>query len=219
MWLYHLNVAVCQITRPYWRLGLVGDRASIPRSGPLLIAANHQSFLDPWFLAFCFPRPIRYLMTAKWYYRSPAWNFFFRAWGTEPVRDGDSRGTINAVCDILRRGEVSGIFPEGGISRDGRIQRFRPGLARMAALSGAPVLPVGIRGSFRAFPRGAKFPKPKTVKVHVGEPMRFPGAPYTKPPPRDLSVPFTRDVYRAVCHLAGQDERALLIDEPASSAS
>jgi 1-acyl-sn-glycerol-3-phosphate acyltransferase len=194
-------------------MGLVGDRSLIPKEGPLLLAINHQSFLDPWMLSWCFPRPIQYLMTAKWYYKSPAWTYFFKKQGCEPVREGNSRGTIDAVCNILARDGVSGVFPEGGISHDGKIKRFRPGLARMAARSGALTIPVGIRGSFKALPRSKFFPRPHPVKFHVGAPIEFPGAPYDGPPPRDISNAFTREVFEAVCRLAGQEERIALLDE------
>ncbi|RMG45319.1 MAG: 1-acyl-sn-glycerol-3-phosphate acyltransferase [Acidobacteria bacterium] len=203
MWLYRVNAAVGQLVRPYWRLGLTGAVEAIPREGPLIVAANHQSYLDPWFIGIVFPRPIRYLINSEWYHRSPLWRALFRAWGTEPVRSR-SRETIEAVCGILRRGEVVGIFPEGRISLDGRLQPFRPGLARIAALSGAPVLPVAIRGAYEAFPKTARVPRPREVKVHVGVPLVFEGAPWPTPPPRELAERFRTRVFEEIRRLAGQ---------------
>jgi 1-acyl-sn-glycerol-3-phosphate acyltransferase len=207
MWLYHANVVLGQFLRPYWRLGLRGEVDRIPRRGPLLVASNHQSFLDPWLIGFIFPRPVHYLMTERWYYRSPLWRFFFSSWGTVPVSEGNAQGTIDAICGVLARGEVCGIFPEGRISDDGRMARFRPGIARMAAQSGAPVVPLGIRGSFRTLPRGRRFPRPETVKIHVGPPLVFPDSPRQETPSRRETVDFTQDVLRAVCRAAGQEER------------
>lgn len=206
MYLYHPSMALGQMVRPYWRLGLVGEIDSIPRKGPVLIAANHQSFFDPWLIAFCFPHAIRYLITAEWYHKSPFWKWFFKGFGTEPVRLANPRATIDAVCEILARGEVAGIFPEGAISYDGKMKRFRPGLSRIAARSGVPVVPVGLRGSFRALPRTQLVPRPATIKIHVGKPMTFPGSPIDGPPPRDVATEFSDRVYHEILRLAGQDQ-------------
>jgi 1-acyl-sn-glycerol-3-phosphate acyltransferase len=207
MWLYRLNHALGPLIGLYWRLGLEGAVESIPRRGPLLLLSNHASFLDPWLIGMAFPRYIRYLITNRWYERSPLWKGVFRAFGTEPMQTGNPRATIEAVCRVLSRGEVTGIFPEGRISDDGRIQPFRAGATRIAALSGAPVLPLGIRGNYRSLPRHRRFPRPVRVRVHVGEPMVFPGSPTNGPPPRTESVAFQVELLREICRLAGQEDR------------
>jgi len=207
MWLYWLTYIGGQALRPYWRLSLVGDTRGIPRTGPLLLACNHASFLDPWLLGFTFPRGIRFLISRQWYFRSGPWNFVFRANGTIPVGESPSR-TLDAVCEALGRGETVGVFPEGRISRDGRIQPFRAGLAHIAARTGSPVLPLGIRGNFRSMPRDRRWPSPSTIKVHVGTPVTFPGAPVARPPGRETSESFQAEIVRQVCRLAGQDGRA-----------
>lgn len=212
MWLQHAVMAASPLLRPYWRLRLVGAVDRIPRTGPLIVAPNHGSFFDPWFIMMVFPRPIRYLITAQWYYKSRAWNAFLRAWGPIPVHDEEPRQTLRAVCEILDQGSVCGIFPEGKISFDGRVQRFRSGLARVAGLSGAPVVPIGIRGNFRSLPRSRRFPAPTRVTVHVGEPVVFPGSPYSRIPPRAETREFLRHVFEAVCRLAGQEERIRELD-------
>lgn len=176
MWLYRLNRAL----------------------GPVV------GLVDPWFLGMAFPRPIRYLITRQWYERSRAWRAVFGALGTVPVRAEDPRATVDAVCGILARGEVVGVFPEGRISRDGRLQRFRPGLAWIAARSGAPVVPVGIRGSFRSLPRHRRVPRPVRVTVHVGHPLLYPGAPSQGCPAPDESLHFQDAVFREVRRLVGE---------------
>ena len=206
MWLYRINQAIRPVVRHYWRLGLAGAKKSIPLDGPLLLASNHASYMDPWFLGMAFPRLIRYLIARDWYYKSPAWNAFFRAFATEPVRvneAGATGATVEAVCRILARNEVVGIFPEGRVSRDGQIQRFRPGLARMAARSGAPVMPVGIRGSMESLPRHGRFPRPVRVTIHLGKPIIFPGSPYADPPPREETQTFLDRILNEVTRLAG----------------
>lgn len=205
MWLYRINHAIGPLAGLYWRLGLVGEVDAIPRKGPLLLASNHASYMDPWFLGMAFPRLIRYLINRDWYYKSPVWNAFFRAFATEPVRTGNAEATVEAVCRILARDEVVGIFPEGRISRDGKMQRFRSGIGRMAARSGAPVMPVGIRGSMDSLPRHGRFPKPVKVTIHLGRPITFPGAPHREPPSPDSTQAFLDQVSREVRRLAGSD--------------
>jgi 1-acyl-sn-glycerol-3-phosphate acyltransferase len=207
MWLYHINHALGPAIGLYWRLRLTGARESIPGTGPLLIASNHASYLDPWLVGMVFPRPIRWLITPEWYHRSPRWRAVFRAFGTVPQREGDPRATIRAVRGHLGAGEVVGVFPEGRISGDGRIARLHRGVTTMAAQSGAPVLPVGIRGNHRSLPRHGRFPRPTPVRVVVGEPLRFPGAPHRRPARRAESRVFHESLVREICRLADQAER------------
>jgi 1-acyl-sn-glycerol-3-phosphate acyltransferase len=203
MWLYRLNYLAGPVLGRYWRLRLEGAVDAVPAHGPLIVASNHASVLDPWFLGMAFPRLIRYVIDDEWYYRSPAWTAVFRAFGTEPVRAGLPEATVGAVCTILARGEVAGIFPEGSISRDGRLQRFRPGLAWIAARSGVPVIPVGIRGSFASLPRHRRFPRPVPVTVHVGDPIVYAGALFRDPSP-DESDAFRALLFGEILSLAGQ---------------
>ncbi len=211
MWLNHLTHFTGQLIRPYWRLRLEGDLDAIPREGPLLIASNHESFLDPWFLCILFPRRVRFLITERWYNRSPIWRFVFSSYATVPVNPGSPRDTISALCGVLEEGGVGGIFPEGRISYDGKIQRFRPGLARVAALSGAPVLPLGIRGAYESIPRTSRWPRPSNVTIHVGQPRTFPGGPHTTMPGIDARRAFSESIYCEICRLSGQE----VLEEPA----
>jgi 1-acyl-sn-glycerol-3-phosphate acyltransferase len=206
MWLYRLNRLFGPVVGLYWRLGLHGAVDAIPSTGPLIVASNHASYLDPWFIGMTFPRPIRYLVTHRWYYKSPTWNAVFRAYGTEPVRADDPLATVEAVCKLLSDGTATGIFPEGRISHDGRLQRFRPGLAWIAARSGAPVVPIGIRGSFESLPRHRRLPGPVRVTVHVGNPMVYPGGPSEDRPSPEASQTFQDHVFREIARLAGQLE-------------
>ncbi len=129
----------------------------------------------------------------------------FRAYGTEPMHADDPQATVEAVCRILARGDVAGIFPEGRISCDGRLQRFRPGLSWIAARSGAPVVPVGIRGSFESLPRHRRLPRPVRVTVHVGKPIVYPDTPCPGPPSPERSQAFQERVFAEISRLAGQE--------------
>jgi 1-acyl-sn-glycerol-3-phosphate acyltransferase len=216
VWLNRLTCFLGPVIGAYWPVRVEGALDAVPRRGPLLLAANHASFLDPWFIAITFPRRTHFLMTRQWYDRSTLWREFFRANAAHPVAD-DPQSTISDVCAMLARGWVVTIFPEGKITSDGHIQRFRPGLGRMAARSGAPVVPIGLRGSFETLPRDRKIPPRVPVSVHVGEPIHFAGAPYQGPPPRAESVAFQDKVLEEICRLAGQPvpRRASASETPA----
>ncbi len=152
-----------------------------------------------------FPRPIRYLITDEWFYRNRWWRMFFEAFGTIPAQNRNPRATIQAVCEALGRGEVIGIFPEGSISSDGRLQPFQTGIARIAAMSGAAVMPVGIRGAFESLPRTRILPKRVRVRIHLGEPLRFPGALVGGSLDRDAAAGFVERLRGAVSNLSGQE--------------
>lgn len=197
MWLYRINRAASPAIRGFWRMERTGAFDELPRRGPLILAANHASFLDPWFIGAVVPRPICNLITRAWYDKSPVWRGFFRSWGCEPVRPGVPRETVEALRRRLERGEACCIFPEGRISRDGRIQRFRSGVARVAAASGAPVVPLGLRGNFEALPRNRKIPTRATIRVAFGRPR-------TCPDDQDAVRAFVGRLEDEVRELAGQ---------------
>ena len=210
MWLYRLNRALGPIIGAYWRLRIAGEIDAIPRTGGFLLVPNHASVLDPWMIGMRFPRTVRWLITRRWFERSRLARFFFTSFGTIPVRPGDPPGTIEAVCEALGGGDGVGVFPEGGISGDGRVRRFRGGIARMAARSGVPVIPVGVRGAFESLPKQRRLPAFRRVTVVVGKPMRFPGAPLDAEPPRDAMEAFLAALRAEVARLA---ERELNDDE------
>lgn len=204
MWLNLLTVRLRPMWRMYWDLDLAGDVDAIPRDGGLLVTPNHSSFIDPWFLSITFPRPVYHLINRDWYERSPFWKWFFDANGTVPISSNDPDQTLASIRGIVDAGHAISVFPEGRISHDGRMQRFRSGIAWFAAATGAPVLPVGIRGAYEVSPRTSRFPKRGRVRVVAGAPMRFPGAPVDgTPPPREV-VRFKNALQERVRDLAGQ---------------
>ncbi len=152
----------------------------IPRRGPAIIAANHLSFLDSFFIPLCVDRrKVTYLAKVD-YFRSWKTAWFFRAVGQIPV-DRDDRKASQAALDVglqvLAEGKLLGIYPEGTRSPDGRLYRGRTGVARLALRSGAPVIPCGITGSQEVMPKGARVPKLHgesgriRVRVRFGEPL------------------------------------------------
>lgn len=209
-WLYQVWPGLRPLFGLYWRFRLEGAVDAVPTRGPLIVAANHASFLDPWLLSIVFPRDVRFLVTRNWYYKNRRWERFFAAQGCLPVMETPD-ATLRMVCRVLERGDVVGIFPEGRISADGRLRRFRAGITYIAARSGAPVLPVGIKGAFEILPRSRRVPRPGPLSFRFGRPLRFPGAPMQeRPGTREVSA--FRDVLAdRLAELSGQNHEPELL--------
>jgi 1-acyl-sn-glycerol-3-phosphate acyltransferase len=152
----------------------------IPASGPVIVAANHQSFADEFFIPLGARRQVVYFAKAEYFnapgLRGKAMAAFFRGCGHVPVERGDTRSAA-AVIDIgvgiLGEGRALGIFPEGTRSPDGRLYKFRTGVARLALRSGAPVVPVGVVGTRDVQPPDSRRWHRAPVAVQFGAPLRF----------------------------------------------
>ena len=187
----------------YFRLSHEG-REHVPADGALIVAANHVSYLDPAVLGATLPRPAHFIMVGG-IWRKTGLNWFFRGMRSIPVdREGlMSRSALKAALDALARGEVVGIFPEGGRALpDGSVPALA-GVALLARRSGAPVLPTGISGTFEALPRGRAIPRICKIRVRFGPLVRHEGL------SREQDAAFTTVLMREI--------RAL-IDEPAVGA-
>ena len=139
--------------------------------GAYVLAPNHVSFLDPLLVGACHPRPIVNMMTVL-IYRSPWTGWFYRWNRSIPVEAARSnRDALRAAREVLRNGEVLGIYPEGGISRDGKLMLGNPGAVSLVVAEGVPVVPVGIVGAEKALGFGRALPLPRKVVVRFGEPI------------------------------------------------
>jgi 1-acyl-sn-glycerol-3-phosphate acyltransferase len=142
----------------------------VPLSGALLVVANHASYLDPAVLGRACPRKLHFLIKRA-VYRTRGLQWFFRGMDSIPVTlDGADSASLRAALRLLTDGKAVGIFPEGGRALDGRLRPARIGAALLAARSGCPVVPVGIRGAFESMPPGAIWPRPGRVEVTFGPP-------------------------------------------------
>jgi 1-acyl-sn-glycerol-3-phosphate acyltransferase len=163
--------AVRLVSRALWRVTFQGVE-NIPPAGGLIVAANHQTYVDPFWIGLNIKRPLRFL----------AWNKAF-AWpvvgkalgllGAWPI--SIERGNPTAYrrsLQWLRGGGTVVIFPEGGrATASGAMSRFKTGAARLALEADAPVLPVTVRGGNVAWPRGQSLPRPTRVEI-VYHPVR-----------------------------------------------
>jgi 1-acyl-sn-glycerol-3-phosphate acyltransferase len=154
----------------------------VPAEGPAILASNHLSFSDSFFLPAVLDRKITFIAKAE-YFTSPGVKgmltaAFFKGLGQLPVDRSGARGAgeaaINSALKVLERGELFGIYPEGTRSPDGRLYRGKPGgLARVALLSGVPVIPVAMIDTEKIQPPGKVVPKLMRPGIRIGAPLDF----------------------------------------------
>jgi len=160
------------ISRLYFRIEFHG-LAEVPREGPLIIAPNHGSYLDPIWVSLPLPRRLRY-MTWDRVVAAPLLGRLVRALGAFPVKaDTGDRAALRLSLEHLRGGGVLMIFPEGGRSRTGDLMPFKPGVIHLALTAQAPILPVTIIGGFEAFSPFHRFPRPHKVIVIYHPPLEL----------------------------------------------
>jgi 1-acyl-sn-glycerol-3-phosphate acyltransferase len=158
--------------RLWFRLTGVGQER-VPREGPLLVAANHVSLLDPPLIGAVLPRELDFLAKAE-LFRIPGFGGLIRRLNAHPVdRSGADGAALRLALRLLAAGRALLVFPEGTRGVEGRLGPGRPGAGMLAAMSEAPVVPVYIHGTGRALPRGAIVPRPVRVTVTFGVPLRF----------------------------------------------
>ncbi|MCU1393046.1 MAG: hypothetical protein JWM34_1474 [Ilumatobacteraceae bacterium] len=162
------------IANRLWTFDLQGfDR--LPVDGPAILCPNHVSFLDSGFLMLHVGRNISFVGKAE-YMDSWKTKFLFPAMGMIPIdRAGGAKSTaaLDAAEDVLRRGELFGIFPEGTRSRDGFLYKGHTGAARLAMKVGCPIFPVGVIGTREIQPPDAKLPKVrKHATIKIGRPIK-----------------------------------------------
>ena len=144
------------------------------RLGGILLASNHQSYLDPLLIGIALDRPIHYL-ARQGIFRPRIFAWLLHTLSVHPVRLGRVDGAaVRTAFRLLRSGEPLLVFPEARRTFDGLLGEFQPGVGRIAAHCGVPVLPVAIEGAFECWPRSRAFPLPARVGVAFGEPI-WPG--------------------------------------------
>ncbi|MFD5472750.1 lysophospholipid acyltransferase family protein [Streptomyces sp. NPDC127105] len=155
---------------------------NIPDEGPAILASNHLSFSDSFFLPVMLHRPVTFIAKAE-YFTTPGVKgrltaAFFKGVGQLPVDRSGSRGAgeaaVRSGIEVLERGELFGIYPEGTRSPDGRLYRGKPGgLARVALATGAPVIPVAMIDTEKIQPPGKVVPKLMRPGIRIGKPLDF----------------------------------------------
>jgi 1-acyl-sn-glycerol-3-phosphate acyltransferase len=155
-------------------------RSHIPKQGPALLIANHQSFLDPMLVGLSSRRHLCFL-ARKTLFANPSFARLIHALNAVPIdQEGVGREGIQIILEQLRLGQAVVVFPEGERTGDGRVQPLKPGVHLLIRKTSAPVIPVGLAGAFEAWPRFRRFPIPAplflppgkgTLAVCVGKPL------------------------------------------------
>jgi glycerol-3-phosphate dehydrogenase (NAD(P)+) len=155
----------------YFSLERTG-RKNIPKKGPVILASNHRSFLDPFLIGCCMRRHV-YFVAKKELFEKRWQGWILNGLGAFPIKRGESDEESMATArTVLERGGALVIFPEGTRHRKGPLARPKRGVGRLALETGAPVIPVAILGSERAR-RGWKI-RPVWVRIRCGRPLTFP---------------------------------------------
>lgn len=152
----------------------------IPADGPVILAINHNSFMDSIFLPLMVKRPVTFLAKDE-YFTTPGFKgfwmrTFFKGVGQVPIdRSGGnaSESALNTGVRVLDSGNVLGIYPEGTRSPDGKLYRGHTGVARMALAAKATVIPVALHGTREIQPAGKRLPRVKRVYIEIGKPLDF----------------------------------------------
>ena len=148
----------------------------VPMDGPLVVASNHGSHLDPPLLGHALGRPVAFMAKAE-LFAVPLLGTVIRACGAYPVRRGASdREAIRTATAKLEEGWATGVFLDGTRQADGRVNNPLPGAALLAARSGAPLLPVAIVNSHRALSSGRLWPRLVPLQLRVGAPIPPPAS-------------------------------------------
>ncbi|MBI4055925.1 MAG: 1-acyl-sn-glycerol-3-phosphate acyltransferase [Elusimicrobia bacterium] len=149
----------------------VEGEAQVPEKGAVILASNHPTYLDPAFIMVKLRRPVRFLAWER-PFRVPVLGLLMKRYGAIPVNiDRPGRASFEAAAKVLRSGEVFGIFPEGGRSHFGTMNPLKSGVARLAMMTGAPIIPITIRGGHRVWHKDQLFPRPGPVSVQFHPPM------------------------------------------------
>jgi glycerol-3-phosphate dehydrogenase (NAD(P)+) len=155
----------------YFRMQRIG-REHIPSSGPVIIASNHRSFMDPWVIGMMLRRPVYFVAKTELFHH-PVVAWLLSALGAFPVLRGQAdRDAMTTARAILARGDCVVIFPEGTRMRPGALGEPKRGVGRLALESGAPVVPVAVIGT-EAIRRGWRI-RPHKIRIRAGRPLRFP---------------------------------------------
>ncbi len=140
----------------------------IPRSGPAIVAPNHQTRFDALPIGYRVPPPV-FCAVDRSYFDKPVIGWWLRTFPAVPLGGLRDRDGYQRCLEVLRAGHRLLLFPEGGLTRDGKLRKLQPGAARAALTCGVDIVPVSLVGGFQVWPRGQSFPRlfrPLIVKFY-----------------------------------------------------
>ncbi|WP_307848461.1 lysophospholipid acyltransferase family protein [Microbispora oryzae] len=191
------------VMRALWRPRVEG-REHVPTHGPAILASNHLSILDSFFLPAVLPRDMTFVAKKEYFTGNRLTALWMRATGTMEIdrqNAAAAQAMLDAAVDVLKSGELFGIYPEGTRSPDGRLYRGKIGVAWLALTTGAPVLPVAMLDTEKVLPPGTSVPRIHRIGIRIGEPMLFTGDAASARDRRQV----TDEVMEAIRRLSGQE--------------
>ena len=207
------------VLKAIWRPTVRGLE-HVPRSGGVILASNHLSFVDSVVIPSVVPRLVVFLAKSDYFTGTGVKGMAQRAWfegiGMLPVDRDDTKAalaSLDIALEVLGRGEAFGIYPEGTRSRDGRLYRGRTGVAHLALTAGVPVVPVGLAGTQHVQPVGSSRPRVVPITVEFGEPIDFTGR-FEGVPSGRARRDATDEVMAAIQRLTGQEEAGVYNERP-----
>jgi 1-acyl-sn-glycerol-3-phosphate acyltransferase len=159
----------------FWPIKVKGEKY-LSKTGPIILAANHVSYLDPIVLGTAINRQIHFIAKRE-VFDVPILGIIVKTLGAIPVdRKKASIISIKKSINILKNGKILGIFPEGTRSLNGELLELNVGFIKIALMSNAPIMPVGIHGTYDIYPPGSTIPsflKRKNIYVNIGKPIHL----------------------------------------------
>ena len=199
------KLTAAPLMRLAWRPTVTGLE-HVPRSGPAILASNHLSMVDSPLLGAICPRPLYFLAKNDYFVRpglfGAAMRTVLEGLNQIPVDRSGGRASLlalDAAVPVLRAGNALGIHPEGTRSPDGRLYRGRPGVARLALDTYATIVPIGLIGTERIHPIGARLPRLGRVEVRIGPPLDlspWQGQPVTSKVLREVTDRLMREIQK-----------------------
>ncbi len=192
------KLVIAAILKGFFRLEVQG-REHEPARGPFLAVSNHWSAFDPPVLGVALRHKVHF-MAKEELFRIPLLRSWMLCIGTFPVRRGEpDRQAIRTALDVLARGGVVGMFPEGTRNPRGYLLPAEPGAAFLALRAGVPILPVGILGTLEVLPKGAYLPRLRKIRARIGPPFQLDDLPRG---PERIALASDR-IMRAIADLLG----------------
>ncbi len=203
------RTVMAPIARIIYRPKVIG-RKNVPRTGAVILASNHLSFIDSIAIPLVAPRRVQFLAKSHYFtgtgFKGALSRGFFTAIGAVGVERGAGQAAQDALDQskrIVDTGAAFAVYPEGTRSLDGRLYKGRTGVGWLALTTGAPVVPVGLIGTDKLQPVGTKFPRIRRVTISFGEPLDL--SHYGSPDSGRARRQATDEVMAAIHALTGQE--------------
>lgn len=189
---YHLfHVLFFVIATVFFRLRAY-ERKNVPRSGPVILAPNHVSYFDPAIIGTALWRKVNYAAKRELFER-PVFGWWLRSVQSFPIsRDIMDRQALRTALDLLKKGRIVLMFPEGTRGDGKQLLGPRPGIGMLAYMSKAPVVPVYIKGTDEVYPKHARMFRFRPITVYYGKPL-------------DLDRLYSSQKYRGLYHDISQE--------------